>query len=335
MRAGLLSAHGTSAYLRLARTSKPALARFLLTRGVWLLFLDVVVMRFALQFNLDYHVTVINVLWGLGWSMIVLAPLLWLPLWAIASFGALLVLGHNLLDSLPIGGDVSPLWVFLHQPGVLYSSSHTTVLLSYVLIPWVGVTALGYALGEVYRMEGDRRRGLLLLMGGALVVAFLGLRGLNTYGDPSPWSAQRSPLWSLISFLNTTKYPPSLLFLLMTLGPALLLLRAFDNRVPTALRPALIVGQVPLFFFVLHFFYIHLLAVGVSYLRCGEVREVPGSRSLSLQRALRLERWPTGHLCALGTGRDHAVPTVPLVCRGEATPRHMVAQLSVRAVSCG
>lgn len=272
---------GASAYLRLAQTSKPALARFLITRGLWLVFLDVVVMRFALQFNFDYHVTVINVLWGLGWSMIVLAGLIWLPLWAIASFGALLVLGHNMLDSLNMAADGQPLWVFLHQPGILYSSSHATVLLSYVLIPWAGVTALGYALGAVYRLEAALRRRLLLWLGGALVAGFLGLRGLNTYGDPAPWSVQSSPLWTLISFLNTTKYPPSLAFLLMTLGPALLLLRPFDTRVPAVLHPALTVGKVPLFFFVLHFFYIHLLAVLVSYLRYGEVREVFESPDLA------------------------------------------------------
>lgn len=265
---------GTGAYLRLEQTSKPALSWFLLTRGLWLLFLEVVVMRFALQFNFDYHATVITVLWALGWSMIVLSALLWLPLWAIASFGALLVVGHNALDSPAMAGNVNPLWTVLHQPGILYRSSRATVLVAYVLIPWVGVTALGYVLGAAYRLDAGIRQRLLLWFGVVLAAGFLVLRGLNVYGDPVPWSAQHTALWTLMSFLNTTKYPPSLLFLLMTLGPALLLLRAFDTGVSPRLRPTLSIGKAALFFFVLHFFLIHLLAVAVSYLRYGEVREM-------------------------------------------------------------
>jgi uncharacterized membrane protein len=271
---------GTGAYLTLGRMPRPALARFLVTRGLWLLFLDIVVVRFAMQFNFDYHVTVINVLWGLGWSMIVLGGLIWLPLWAIASFGAVLIVGHNALDAPAMAGGGSTLWKILHQPGVIYRDSRSLVVVSYVLVPWVGVTAVGYVLGAAYRMAAPVRQRLLLQAGFAAVAAFVILRLLNVYGDPAHWSAQGTPLWTLLSFLNTTKYPPSLLFLLMTLGPALLLLRAFDGRIPAALRPALVIGRVPLFFFVLHFFLIHLLAVALSFLRYGEVREVFASPDL-------------------------------------------------------
>lgn len=272
---------GTGAYLTLSRMPKRALSRFILTRGLWLLFLELVVVRFALQFNFDYQVTVINVLWALGWSMIVLSGLLWLPLWAIACCGALLIVGHNAFDAAGMARAVSPLWILLHQPGVVYRTSHTVVVVAYVLIPWVGVTAMGFVLGALYRWDAARRRRWLLALGSCLVAAFVVLRLLNVYGDPAPWSVQRTPLWTLISFLNTTKYPPSLLFLLMTLGPALLLLRAFEGRIPAALRPALVIGKVPLFFFVLHFFLIHLLAVAVSYLRYGEVRETFQSPDLA------------------------------------------------------
>ena len=272
---------GTGAYLTLARMSKSQLSRFLVTRGLWLLFLELVVMRFALQFNFDYHVTIITVLWALGWSMIVLSALLWLPLWAIACFGLVLVFGHNALDAAGKARGVSPLWMFLHQPGVVYRGRHTVVQVSYVLIPWVGVTAMGYVLGAAYRREAALRRRWLLALGSAVVAGFLVLRLLNLYGDPEPWSIQRTPLWTLMSFLNTTKYPPSLLFLLMTLGPALLLLRAFDRRVPPVLHPALTFGKVPLFFYVLHFYLIHLIVVGVSYLRYGEVSETFESPDLA------------------------------------------------------
>jgi len=272
---------GTGAYLTRARMSKTALSRFLITRGLWLLVLDVVLIRFALQFNFDYHVTVINVLWGLGWSMIVLSALLWSPLWAIASFGALLIAGHNAFDTPGIPSGMHVLRAFLHQPGILYRSSQSVVVVSYVLIPWIGVTAIGYVLGAAYRSDAVFRQRLLLRLGTALIAAFVVVRLVNVYGDPAPWSTQHSLLWTVLSFLNTTKYPPSLLFLLMTLGPAFLLLRVFDTWVPRVLRPALIIGGVPLFFFVLHFFVIHLLAVAVSYLRYGTVRDMFQSPDLA------------------------------------------------------
>jgi len=264
---------GVSARLTLGRMSKPALMRFLLSRGAWLIFLELVVMRFALQFNLDYQVTIITVLWGLGWAMMILAGLIWLPNWLIAGVGVILIVGHNALDSIDSSslGYWRPLWSFLHEPGILFSNGHSVVVVSYVLIPWVGVTALGYVLGQIYQFNGSRRRRLLLWFGLSLTVAFVVLRWLDVYGDPVPWTPQRSALWTAVSFLNTNKYPPSLLFLLMTLGPALLLLGAFENGAPRLLRPALIIGKVPLFFYILHFYLIHLLASAASYLRFGEV----------------------------------------------------------------
>jgi uncharacterized membrane protein len=264
---------GTGARLALQRLSKNELSRFLLTRGLWLLFLEVVVMRFALQFNLDYQVTIITVLWALGWSMIVLAGLIHLPDRAIVAFGVILVAGHNLLDGIPATaiGAFAPLWSVLHAPGFLINTPRHVVFIAYPLIPWLGVTALGYTLGQAYRWSDERRRALLLRFGTGLVAGFVLLRLLNVYGDPFAWSVQKSPLWTLLSFLDTNKYPPSLLFLLMTLGPALLLLRVFDGGAPRWLRPTLIIGKVPLFFYVLHFYLIHLLAAAACYLRFGNV----------------------------------------------------------------
>ncbi len=264
---------GVSARLTLGRMSKPVLSRFLLSRGAWLLFLELLVMRFALQFNVDYQVTIITVLWGLGWAMMVLAGLIWLPTWFIAGFGLILIAGHNALDAIDAGtlGPWAPLWSLLHEPGILFRTSHSVVVVSYVLIPWVGVTALGYVLGQIYQYDSARRGRLLLRIGLSITLGFVVLRWFNVYGDPVPWTTQRSVLWTVISFLNTNKYPPSLLFLAMTLGPTLLLLRTFENGVPRLLRPALIIGTVPLFFYVLHFYLIHLLATAASYLRFGEV----------------------------------------------------------------
>jgi uncharacterized membrane protein len=265
---------GVGAYLSRGRLSQAALSRWLITRGLWLIFLELVVMRFALQFNFDYHVTIITVLWALGWAMIVLAALIWLPLWAIAAFGIVLIGGHNLFDTAAMGGAINPAWTVLHQPGVLLRTDHSLVRVSYVLIPWVGVTAIGYVLGAAYQLPAGKRQRLLLWMAIGLTVGFVLLRLTNVYGDPVPWTHQHSAVWTLLSFVNTTKYPPSLLFLLMTLGPALGLLWAFDAAaVPRMLRPALTIGSVPLFFYIAHFYLIHLLATAVSYWRFGIVRE--------------------------------------------------------------
>lgn len=263
---------GTGAFLTLRRMSKRELSGFLLTRGLWLIVLEAVVMRFALQFNVDYQVTLLIVLWALGWAMIVLAGLIYLPTWVLVTAGVAMVAGHNLLDGIAAtaSGALAPLWTVLHVPGFLITGPHT-VFVTYPLVPWLGVTALGYALGQVYAWDAGRRQAWLLRLGLALTVGFVVLRWLNIYGDPFRWSAQRSPLWTLVSFLNTQKYPPSLLFLLMTLGPALLLLRVFDVGTPRLLRPVLAFGKVPLFFYVLHFYLIHLLAVAVCYVGYGDV----------------------------------------------------------------
>ncbi len=287
---------GTSACLTRRRMSKRELSRYLLTRGAWLIFLEVVVMRFALQFNLDYQTTILTVLWGLGWAMIALAGLLWLPTWAIVATGVVMVAGHNLLDGIQASsfGALGPLWSILHAPGIIIDNGRNVVLVAYALIPWIGVTALGYVLGLAYDWSADRRRTLLWWLGIGLNIGFLVLRFWNVYGDPVAWSTQQSPLWTVLSFLNTNKYPPSLLFLLMTLGPALLLLRAFEHGVPRWLRPAWIIGKVPLFFYVLHFYLIHLLAVVACYLRFGDASGMFESPDLSRFPFTAPPGWPVG-----------------------------------------
>ena len=250
---------GTGAFLSLRRRTPAGLSHFLVTRGLWLIFADAVVLRcLAYQFNVDFKVTILVVLWALGWSMIVLAALVRLPPWVAITFGAILVAGHNLLDGVK---SANPLWVILHSPGFVLNTPAHTVFVAYPLIPWIGVTALGFALGHVYRWDGERRRRFLLRAGLAITAAFFVVRGLNVYGDPAPWSPHPTTLFTVLSFLNVTKYPPSLSFLLMTLGPALLFLRAVDQRVPRVLRPAVVYGRVPMFYYMLHFALIHLLAV--------------------------------------------------------------------------
>jgi uncharacterized membrane protein len=258
---------GTGASLSLGQKTRGELSRFLFKRGLWLIFLEVVVLRcFAYQFNVDYRTTMLIVLWALGWAMIVLSFLVRLPVPVVATVGAVMIAGHNLLDSVE---SIRPIWIVLHSRGFVWSRAGHVVFGVYPLIPWVGVTAMGYALGRVYSWEPDRRRAFLLRVGVGMVLAFVALRAANVYGDPTPWTEQPTFARTVLSFLNTNKYPPSLLFLLMTLGPAVLLLRAVDGGAPRALRVVAIIGKVPLFYYVLHFALIHWLAVAVCYARNG------------------------------------------------------------------
>jgi len=260
---------GTGAFLSLRKRTKPELSRFLFTRGLWLIFVELVLFRcLAVQFNFDYHITIINVLWALGWAMIVLSALVYLPASVVTAFGVVMIATHNLFDSI---NSSNPFWSILHSPNIIFSNPGHTVFIAYPLIPWVGVTAAGYGLGQIYAWTPARRQAFLLCLGIGLTAAFVVLRAINVYGDPSRWSTQHSAPFTALSFLNTTKYPPSLLFLLMTLGPALLFLSAVDAHTPRLLRPAIIIGKVPMFYYLLHFAFIHLLAVIICYARYGHI----------------------------------------------------------------
>jgi uncharacterized membrane protein len=270
---------GTGAYLSLRRRTPGELSRFLFTRGLWLIFLEVGLVRcFGFQFNVDYRVTLLVVLWALGWAMIALSALVRLPTSLVTALGVLTVAGHNLLDSVR---SASPLWSILHSPGIVVASHEHVVFAAYPLIPWIGVTAVGHGLGQSYSWTTDRRREFLLRTGLALSLAFLVLRGLNGYGDPARWMPQKTAAFTVLSFLNTTKYPPSLLFLLMTLGPAMLFLWSVDRGTPRILRPALVLGKVPLFYFVLHLTLIHMLAVLTCFVRYGSAHWMFESPDLS------------------------------------------------------
>ena len=284
---------GTSAYLQLSRgKTKAELSRFLWTRGLWLILLEFTVVRFGVFFNVDYSfLGVAQVIWVLGWSMIVLAALIYLPLKVVAAFGVAMMLLHNLLDPIQVAqwqgpasavpDAASKLWMVLHQQGAFPIAGFPSpvVYILYPLIPWLGVMAAGYAFGTMYDLEPARRRAMLLRLGLWLTAAFLALRALNFYGDPSRWSVQKSAVFTALSFLNVTKYPPSLLFLLMTLGPAMLALWWFERPVRNAIGRALVVfGRVPLFFYILQWYTAHLIGIG---LHVAAGRPVPGPPGLA------------------------------------------------------
>lgn len=279
---------GTGAFLHLSRgKTRSELSRFLWTRGLWLILLEFTVVRFGVFLNLDYSfLGIAQVIWVLGWSMIALAGLIYLPLKVIGAFGVVMMLVHNAFDGFQVAqwqGPVSAvpsaaakLWMILHQQGAFPIGAFPSpiVYVLYPLIPWVGVMAAGYAFGAVYQMDGERRRGILLRLGVGMTTAFIALRALNFYGDPSQWSLQKSGDFTVLSFLNVTKYPPSLLFLLMTLGPAMLGLWWFERPIRGAIGRALITfGRVPLFFYVLQWYTAHLMGIG---LHVAAGRPIPG-----------------------------------------------------------
>lgn len=273
---------GTGAYFQEMRgKAKPELSKFLLSRGLWLIFLELAVVRLLIFFNAHYYTlfAFLQVIWAIGWSMIVLAALIHLRLRSIVVISVGLIALHNLMDGIrvtswagpgsPVPGVGASLWKILHEPGIIFPFGYPgpAVQVLYPLIPWIGVMGAGYAFGSVYRMNGVARKKALLRIGGAMTASFILIRAINIYGDPSHWAVQRTPLMTVLSFLNVSKYPPSLLFLLMTLGPAILFLAALEGRDRGALAKVLITyGRVPLFFYLLQWTTAHGLAVVASWL---------------------------------------------------------------------
>jgi uncharacterized membrane protein len=257
----------------LSRRPRAELSRFLFLRGLWLVLIELTIVKFAWTFSFDPTATPIQVIWALGWSMVVLAALVWLPLPAVAAISLALIASHDLLDGrLAVGpliagdhfiGD-SRDWVL----SVLHVRNWPVI---YPLIPWVAVMALGFTLGPIFRPRGDHdvsRRWLALLLLGSLCCAvFVVIRLADGYGDPSPWKAQGSLGWTLLSVLNTSKYPPSLDYLLMTLGPILLLLVAAERLRGPAVDFLVWYGRAPFFFYVAHLYVIHLLALLVGWVQ--------------------------------------------------------------------
>jgi uncharacterized membrane protein len=259
---------GTAAYLHGQRLgSTRALSRYLFTRGLWLALLEITVIRAVWIFYIGPEILVLQVIWAIGVSMVVLSALVWLPRAAIAGFAVALIAGHNLLDGVHAAdlGGLRWVWLLLHEEGGLEPFPGARWFVIYPLVPWVAVMAAGYAIGPWALLPRDVRRERFLRVGAALIGGFIVLRATNLYGDPHAWTSDGGPLRALLSFLNCEKYPPSLLFLAMTLGPALCLLAWMDRPLgPWATRVA-VFGRVPLLYYVLHLFLIHLVAIAIAW----------------------------------------------------------------------
>lgn len=257
---------GTSIFLMLQRKPKAEVSKFLLTRGFWLIVLENVVIRFGIIFNVYYDVLILQVIWVIGASMICMAAFIHLSHRIVLAGGLAIVFGHNLLDTvqIPQGHWFGPIWGTLRTGGFFQITESFTLFVIYPLLPWLGVMMVGYALGKVYAKDFDaaKRQKLLLQLGIGTVALFIALRLINAYGDPSPWAVQKNAMYTLMSFLNTTKYPISLLYALMTLGPVLILLSLFEKiKWASILKPFEVFGRVPMFYYVLHFYIIHAVSI--------------------------------------------------------------------------
>lgn len=246
---------GASAFLYMYRgKTRAELSEYLLIRGMILVTLEIAYFSRVLTFSSS--VVLLQVIWVLGISMVLLSLLVWLPDWAILAYGIVTVFGHNLLDGVAVE-PASPYylaWSILHRVSQEVSLSPTLHMrVVYPLIPWTGVMALGYLFGKLFTLEKEQRTRIMILLGVASIAAFVALRMLNVYGDPHPWHMRRNFIRTLLTFLNCNKYPPSLSFLLMTLGPGLCLLAGLEKRVPRIGKPFVLFGRVPLFYYIVHF----------------------------------------------------------------------------------
>jgi len=262
---------GISAFLYGAERKASYVSWYLLTRGCWLVLIEFTVVRFGWTFSFNINYLVIQVIFAIGASMIALAALVHLPRWAIGAGGLALIAGHNLFDGIKTEqlGAAAPVWHLLHQPGALDLTRGFKLIVLYPLIPWIGVMAAGYALGPVFRLEREACVRQLFAIGALITVTFVLLRAINLYGDPTPWAVQNGVVATVLSFINCEKYPPSLLFLAMTLGPALVLVAVSDGAQGVVAGWITTFGRVPLFYYIAHIYLLHASAILFAWITIG------------------------------------------------------------------
>lgn len=255
---------GISAYLYGAKRTKKELAVFLFTRGLWLVFAELFINTLAWTFNPTYPFFNLQVIWAIGISMVILSALIYLKKIYLLLLGVVLIAGHNLLDTVHVAGNgvANFFWSVLHEPQD-FVIGRFNIFVRYPLLPWIGIISLGYCFGELYKQGYDavKRRKMLLLTGISAVVLFILLRSFNFYGDPAQWSTQKNTAFSCLSFFNVTKYPPSFLYILITLGPAFIFLSLAEQPLNTISKKIIVFGRVPFFYYVIHLYLIHLFAL--------------------------------------------------------------------------
>jgi uncharacterized membrane protein len=262
---------GAGAYFQSLRKSKKQLSDFLIKRGLWLLFIEIVVINFAFSFDVHYTMIALQTIWSIGISMIVLGLMVWLPFRAILAIGFIIVFGHNALDFYERNLKASPGWWYdlLHHQGFYKLWGNHNLLILYPFLSWSGLMMLGYCFGKLYlQSEGDKRKKALLWLGFGVIAFFVVLRYTNKYGDPDPWSTQKSSVFTFLSFMNVHKYPPSLLYMCATVGIGILFLAFAGNVKNRVTKFITVYGRVPFFYYVLHFLLIHLIS-SICYLARG------------------------------------------------------------------
>jgi uncharacterized membrane protein len=255
---------GTSAYLVGVRKGKAELSSFLFKRGLWLIVLEFTLINFSWFFNIHFSFIALTVIWALAMGMIILSVAIYLPFRALIILGLILVAGHNLFDGLQLLNDsrIVEIYSVLLRPYV-FQLGHFTVFTGYPILPWAGIMLLGYCFGSLYTQSVDaaERKKVLIQLGAAAIVVFVIVRFINSYGEPSPWETQSNPFYTFLSFINVTKYPPSLLYILITLGPAFLFLAWAEKITGKISGYVVALGRVPMFFYITHIFVIHVLAL--------------------------------------------------------------------------
>ena len=266
---GFVFLAGTAIYLAAQRRTSRERTKFLFTRGLFLVCLELTIVKFGWAPEPFYRFLILQVIWAIGWSMVAMAALTFLRSRWVGGIGALALLLAPLWESAQEGhaGASEVALTMLTGTGVYHPAEGHSVIVGYAILPWLAVMMIGYGYGECARLPRDRFRRISLVTGVVLTLSFVVLRALNSYGDPAPWATQTDRVFTLLSFLNLTKYPPSLLFLLMTLGPILialgLLTRAPVTRAP--FRWLLVFGRVPLFYYVAHLWLLRFVSIGCAY----------------------------------------------------------------------
>ncbi len=257
---------GASIFLWQQNHSKKETSRFNLIRGLWLIFLEFSVVKLGWTFNVSLEFMVAQVIWAIGVSMVFMSMAIYLPMRWLAMLSVITIAGHNVLDSIDAGqfGDYKWLWVLLHEQAPLTLWANVQVFIAYPLIPWLAVMSLGYCVGGYFLQPATTRSRHFLFIGISLITLFALLRYSNIYGDPKPWLTQDTRLATLLSFINCEKYPPSLLYLLMTLGVGSLLLVVMENLQGKLSELLLTFGRVPLLFYVIHLPLLHLFAIALA-----------------------------------------------------------------------
>jgi len=269
---------GTSAFFQSSRKSTAELSRFLLTRGLWLILIEILVINLAVSFDPNYTVVGLQTIWSIGISMIILGLVIWMPFSAILTVGLIIVFGHNILDlyekQFPTNHTYNILYSFLHRPGVYPLGGGHSLLILYPFLSWAGLMMLGYCFGKLFtRYEGAERRKVLTWLGLGIILFFIALRATNVYGDANHWTTKKNALFTVFSFIDTVKYPPSLLYMCMTIGPAILFIALWGNIKNGLTKFITVYGRVPFFYYVLHFTLIHILSTAAFFMRGHSFKE--------------------------------------------------------------